>query len=112
MEYITANGTEYKCKSVATGIDCISFIMEGQDISNIEAAFKGVTELTVSGEDRAVYGSYEHLSFESATVYENKSISVTMHIQSDMEIRMAELEATQADQDEAIAELMYGGDVK
>lgn len=110
MEYITVNGTEYECESVTTGISSISFIMRGQEISDIEAVFKGVTELEVSEKDKVVYGTYEHLSFESATVYEDGNISVTMHIKDAAELRLDELEETQAEQDEAIAGLMFGGD--
>lgn len=109
MEYITAYDTEYECKKVTTGINTISFVMQGQEIASMEVAFKGITELTVSGEDKAIYGTYDHLSFESATVYEDGSIKITMHIPDAEELRLAELEATQAEQDEAIAELMFGG---
>ena len=28
MEYITANGVEYACKAVVTGVDSITFSME------------------------------------------------------------------------------------
>lgn len=69
MEFIKANGVEYACKAVVTGISSITFSMEGQAVSDIEKAFRQVTELTVAGEDKEVYGTYEHLSFESATVY-------------------------------------------
>lgn len=112
MEYITANDTEYECQTVTTGINTISFSMEGQEISRVEAAFKGVTELSVSGEDKAVYGTYENLSFESATVYGDGRICVAMHIPDLTEMRIIGLEATQAEQDEAIASLMYGGDAE
>lgn len=111
MEYITANGIEYECQTVTTGNNSIYFTMKGQAISSIEAAFKGVTELTVCGEPGGeAYGVYNHLSFESATVYEDGSIQVTMHIPDAMELRLAALEATQVEQDEAIAGLMFGGE--
>lgn len=110
MENITANGISYKCHSVTTGTTSISFTMEGQDIGDIRTAFQDVTHLTVSGEGD-VYGSYENLLFESATVYADGKITVTMHIPIEMELRLADLEATQAEQDEVIAGLMYGGEV-
>ena len=82
MEYITANGVEYACKAVVTGVGNISFSMEGQAVADIEKAFRPVTELTVSGGDGEVYGTYENLSFESATVYEDGRVMVTMHMKS------------------------------
>lgn len=110
MEYITANGVEYACKAVVTGVDSITFSMEGQAVADIETAFRPVTELTVAGEDKKIYGTYKNLSFESATVYEDGSTMVTMHIKSDTELRLENLEQTQAEQDEVLAELL-GGEV-
>ena len=110
MEFIKANGVEYACKAVVTGISSITFSMEGQAVSGIEKAFRQVTELTVAGEDKEVYGTYEHLSFESATVYGDGSTMVTMHIKLDTELRLESLEQTQAEQDEVLAELL-GGEV-
>lgn len=108
MEYITANGVEYACKAVVTGVDSVTFSMEGQAVADIEAAFRPVTELTVAGEDKKIYGTYKNLSFESATVYEDGSTMVTMHIKSDTELRLESLEQTQAEQDEVLAELLGG----
>ena len=108
MEFIKANGVEYACKAVVTGISSITFSMEGQAVSDIEKAFRQVTELTVAGEDKEVYGTYEHLSFESATVYGDGRVMVTMHIKSETELRFESLEQTQAEQDEVLAELLGG----
>ena len=110
MEYIKTNGAEYAYSSVITGIDSISFLIVHQKVADMEEAFRPVTELTVAGEDKEIYGTYEHLSFVSATVYEDGSTMVTMHIKSDTEIRLESLEQTQAEQDEVLAELL-GGEV-
>lgn len=110
MEYITANGIEYACKAVVTGVDSITFSMEGQAVADMEKTFRSVTELTVAGEDKEIYGTYKNLSFVSATVYEDGSTMVTMHIKSDTELRLESLEQTQAEQDEVLAELL-GGEV-
>lgn len=110
MEFIKTNGVEYAFSSVITGIDSISFLIMQQKVADMEAAFRPVTELTVAGEDKEIYGTYEHLSFVSATVYEDGSTMVTMHIKSDTEIRLESLEQTQAEQDEVLAELL-GGEV-
>lgn len=108
MEYIKANGAEYAYSSVITGVDSISFLIEGQAVADMEKTFRPVTELTVAGEDKEIYGTYKNLSFVSATVYEDGSTMVTMHIKSDTEIRLESLEQTQAEQDEVIAELLGG----
>lgn len=108
MEFVKVNGVEYAYSSVITGIDSISFLLMEQKVADIEKAFRPVTELTVAGEDKKIYGTYKNLSFESATVYEDGSTMVTMHIKSDTEIRLESLEQTQAEQDEVLAELLGG----
>lgn len=110
MEYITANGVEYAAKSVTTKMDGIGFTLEG-DVSEIASAFKSVTELTVSGEDKVVYGVYGNLSFSSAMVDSEGLITVFMRIKQDMEQHVETLEQSQAEQDEVIAEIMYGGEI-
>lgn len=109
MEYITAGGVEYAAKSVTTTTSQIRFVMEGQQIGEIETAFRSVTDLTVNGEDKAVYGTYSDLLFESATVSNDGSVTVVMHIQTEQEIRMKKLEDAVSDHDAAIAEI-YGGE--
>ena len=81
-------------------------MLEGQKIGDIETAFRQVTDLTVSGEDKTVYGTYANLSFESVMVTEDGSI---MHIPSAQELRIAALETAVTEHDEAIAEI-YGGE--
>ncbi len=117
MEYITANGTKYECKTVVTSTNAISFSMDGQEIETIRVAFQGVTELTVSNEPDETYGTYSGLTFESATVYSDGTIKVVMHIPSETELRLAaleeanaSLEASQAEQDELLAELLFGSE--
>lgn len=109
MEYITANGVEYAAKVVTTSTNSISFVLDGQQIGEIETAFRSVTDLTVAGEDKSVYGTYSNLSFDSAKVSENGSITVVMHIPSKEELRIAALETAVAEHDEAIAEIYGGG---
>lgn len=105
MEYIKANGIEYECQTVTTGTDSITFTMEGQAVESIHTAFKDVTELTVSGEDKKTYGIYSGLSFASAAVDADDTVSVTMLIRPDLERRLEKVEASQDIQDEAIIEL-------
>ena len=99
----------YAAKAVTTSTNSISFVLEGQKIGDIETVFREVTDLTVSGEDKTVYGTYSNLSFESVMVTEDGSITVTMHIPSTQELRIAALETAVAEHDEAIAEI-YGGE--
>ena len=98
----------YAAKAVTTSINTISFAMDGQQIGNIEASFRRETDLTVSREEKTAYGTYANLSFESAMVSEDGSITVVMHIPSKEELRIAALEEAVAEHDEAIAEI-YGG---
>ena len=108
MEFVKANGAEYACKAVVTGVDSITFSMEGQAVADMEEAFRPVTELTVADENKEVYGVYKNLSFESATAYGDETVMVTMHIKSETELRFESLEQTQAEQDEVLAELLGG----
>lgn len=105
MEYIKAGGIEYECQKVTTGTDSITFTMEGQAVESIHTAFKDVTELTVSGEDKKAYGIYSGLSFASVSVDADDTVSVTMLIRPDLERRLEKVEASQDIQDEAIVEL-------
>ena len=97
MEYITANGTEYACTKTTTSINTISFAVEGKTAEEVKTAFKQVTELTVSGENKVAYGIYNNLSYKSVTEYEDGSVEVTMHIKSDEEVRLDALEQSQAE---------------
>ena len=105
-EIITTNGVSYVAHNVTTSPKSIAFSISG-DISEIKEAFENATELTVSNEDGNVYGEYANLSFESITEYADNTIVVTMHIPSQLELAVTQLQASQNDQDEAIAEL-YG----
>ena len=105
MEYIKADNIEYECQTVTTGTDSITFTMEGQAVESIHTAFKDVTELTVSGEDKKTHGIYSGLSFASAAVDADDTVSVTMLIRPDLERRLEKVEASQDIQDEAIVEL-------
>lgn len=113
-EFVTANGNIFECTNVTTGIDSITLTMENQDADNVEPFFRDVTDLTVTfeGEEKP-HGTYKDLKFESITKYEDGSISVTMHIKSEIEKRLDKIEAEQEIQDEAIAGLgdIVGGEM-
>lgn len=105
MEYITANGTEYACQNISTGINMISFTVANGDIGALSTAFKSVTDLTVSGEDKVVYGTYSGLAFKNATVDAESSVTVSMSIATDVEKKLAELAESQEAQNAAIDDL-------
>ena len=106
MEIITVNGVAYTAQNVTTSSNSITFSMEGE-VAEIKSVFENATELTVSNEDGETYGEYTDLTFESITAYADGSIVVTMHIPSKIELALSQLQTSQAEQDEAIAEL-YG----
>lgn len=112
MEYITANGVEYAAIDVMTSMDSISFTLEDHEVSAIKNAFTTVTELTVSGEDKEVYGTYTDIKFQSITEFDNGNIRVTMHIKSEIEKRLDDLDAKHEINAGAIEELaaIVGGE--
>ena len=110
MEYIKAGGIEYECQTVTTGTESITFTMEGQEIASIHTAFKDVTELTVSGEDKTPYGIYSGLTFSSAAVDADDTVSVKMLIRTPTERSLDAIEKTQDEQDALIASILFGED--
>ena len=108
MEYITANGTKYECQSIETRTNEISFALKGE-VDTLKSVFKDVTSLTVSAEDDVTYGKYENLRYHAITEYDDGTVEITMKILTDVEIAVENLQKTQAEQDEAIAELVGGG---
>ncbi len=107
-EYVIIGEEKYKTESVNTRTDSISFVLADMKISDAVEKFSCVTELKVSGENLEPYGIYENLTFKSATVDTNGLVTVDFHIANAEEIRIANLEQTQTEQDEVIAELIGG----
>ena len=107
-EYVIVGGTSYETDFVATGTDSISFALTGIEIATAVEKFKPVTDLSVSGEDSKPYGAYSNLTFASATVDAEGLVTVVFHIAQPAELRLAALEKSQAEQDDAIAELLGG----
>lgn len=108
-EIITTGGVSYAVKNVTTGINTISFMIIGENAGDVEALFRDVSALTV-GDGESVYGEYPDVRFESLTIGADRSVTVTMHILNEMEKQMKELQISQGEQDEAIAELYGGGE--
>jgi hypothetical protein len=109
-EYVIIDGTSYQTESVSTGTDSISFALNGLEIAAAVEKFKPVTALSVSGEDLKPYGVYSNLTFTSAAVDADGLVTVVFHIATKEEVRIKKLESTQAEQDIAISELMFGGE--
>ena len=107
-EYVTINGENYKTESVVTGVDTIRFTLPAMEIAEAVEKFKSVTDLSISGKDLKPYGVYSNLTFNSSTVDADGLVTVVFHVATAEEIRIKNLESTQAEQDIAISKLMFG----
>lgn len=109
-EYVIIGKENYETESVVTGVDTIRFTLPDMEIAEAVEKFKSVTDLSISGKDLKPYGVYSNLTFTSATVDADGLVTVVFHIAAQEEIRVKNLEETQAEQDVAISELMFGGE--
>ncbi len=107
-EIITVGSEKYTATNVETGLNAISFILPDLTGGEAKAAFKNAKSLTV-GDEETAYGEYPDVEFVSITIGEDESVMVTMHILTKTEKQIRELQVSQSEQDEAIAELLYGG---
>lgn len=117
-EIITAGGIDYTVQNLCTGLNTISFVVQ-MTVDEAESAFKNVTALSVKSEkseDEEAYGEYPNVVYASVMKDAGGSVTITMRIPTQMEQQIADLQKaqaatdkSQADQDEVIAELMYGG---
>lgn len=108
-EIITVGGTNYTTTKVSTGMDAISFTISGMTADEAYEIFKNATSLEVGEAEGAAYGLYPDVKFDQLTIYADESITVTMRIPTETEKQISALQISQAEQDEAIAELLYGG---
>lgn len=109
MEIIKANGVNYNTINVSTSANSIIFTIADGDIVSLKNIFKKVTTLSVVDSDTPdeIYGEYNNLSFEFISEDAEGNVTIVMHIPTALELAVAQLQSSQADQDEAIAEL-YG----
>lgn len=107
-EFITIGDKSFVTNKTQTTIDTISFTLECTTVEVVEAVFKKAQSLTV-GTDKEVYGEYPDVEFQSMTIGAEGEITVTMHILSKSEKQIRDLQTSQAEQDEAIAQMLYGG---
>lgn len=109
MEIIKANGVNYNTIDVSTSANSITFIIADGNIVSLKNIFKEVTTLSVADSEMPdeIYGEYNNLSFEFISEDAEGNVTIVMHIPTALELAVAQLQSSQADQDEAIAEL-YG----
>ena len=117
-EIITANGVKYTVQNLITTQNAISFMVQGLTTDEAETAFRSVESLTVGANEETVYGEYPNVIYESVTKNADDEITITMHIPTKIELQIAELQESQeeiqisqAEQDEAIATMMFGGEL-
>lgn len=108
-EIITVNGVAYAAQNVTTGANSISFTLTELTAEEAETVFRDCEALTV-GTEEEVYGNYPNVTFESIAKDVDENVTVTMHILTKEEMQIKELQVSQAEQDEAIAVLMFGGE--
>lgn len=108
-EYVTINGKNYEVDAVSSGVGTLKFAIKSMPIADVVTEFSDATELSVSEDGMTPYGIYKDISFLSSTVYSDGAVTVTFRIASTTESRIANLEATQVEQDIAISELVFGG---
>ena len=112
MEIITANSVKYDTMNILTSANSISFTIANGNITALKDVFKSVSTLSVSDSDTpdVIYGEYENLIFNSISEDIDGNVTIIMRIPTALELAVSELQSSQADQDEAIAEL-YGMEV-
>lgn len=107
-EIITVCGKKYTATTI-TGLNTISFTLSDLTADEVETVFKSVESLTVSDDQNNVYGEYPNVVYKSVTKDADGNVSVSMSILAQEQVQIKELQTSQAEQDEAIAELLYGG---
>lgn len=110
-EYVMTGKESLKTESVLTGTNSISLAVPDMPIADAVEKFSDVKELGISGADLQPYGVYENLTFASATIDAEGIVTVVFHIATPEEIRLANLEQTQFEQDAVLAELIGGGEM-
>lgn len=108
-EIISVGGVEYPATNVTTGLDTISFGISDLTANETEMAFKNAESLTVSDGTGKTYGEYPDIRFEALTLRADGSVTVSMHILTETEKQIKELQRATAEHDEVLAAMMFGG---
>ena len=123
-QYVIINGNEYECTATSS-LDYLFFTFTDKTVDEVKSIFTDITSLQIAGEDKKVYGTYENLKFvsveetfgdeltgnEDGTSTATKKVIAKMYIKSQMEVDIDNLKTTQNEQDEILAELVYGTEV-
>lgn len=108
-EIITVGSEKYTATKVETGINTISFTFPDLTADEAETAFKNVEFLTVGDVQDNVYGEYPNVVYKLVTKDADGNVSVSMNILTQEQVQIKELQISQGEQDEVIAEMLYGG---
>lgn len=119
-QYVIINGTEYECKATSE-LHYLFFTFSDKTVDEVKDIFTRVTSLQITGDDKIVYGTYENLKFVSVEetfgeFVENSDETSTLetfviaklYIKSQTEVDIDNLKISQNEQDEILAELVYG----
>lgn len=119
-QYVIINGTEYECKATSE-LHYLFFTFSDKTVDEVKDIFTGVTSLQIAGDDKIVYGTYENLKFVSVEetfgeFVENSDetstletfVTAKLYIKSQTEVDIDNLKISQNEQDEILAELVYG----
>ena len=117
-QFVIINGTEYECKT-SSELHYLLFSFTDKTVDEVKNIFTDVTSLMIAGEDKVVYGTYENLKLVSVeeVLYDptdesndstTSSVVAKLYIKSQMEVDIENLKVTQNEQDEILAELVYG----
>ena len=117
-QFVIINGTEYECKA-SSELHYLLFSFTDKTVDEVKNIFTDVTSLMIAGEDKVVHGTYENLKLVSvAEEFNNQesddsvinaiTVVAKMYIKTQMEVDVDNLKVTQSEQDELIAELLYG----
>ena len=119
-QYVIINGTEYECKATSE-LHYLFFTFSDKTVDEVKDIFTGVTSLQITGDDKIVCGTYENLKFVSVEetfgeFVENSDETSTLetfviaklYIKSKTEVDIDNLKISQNEQDEILAELVYG----
>ena len=94
----------------ASGQNQVTFEVTGIGADELSAIMLKQTEFTLRKDDGTVVEEYKHMAFVSASSIPDEEgndtlVVVTFRKKTEIEIRVDALEASQSDQDDAIAEI-------
>lgn len=108
--YVIVAGKQYKTGLAYEMAGSLSFNVYDMTVEQAANAFSAVKEFDVLDSDcKTVKGMYGNMSFRSASVDATGTVTVCMALEDDASERLAVLEKAQAEQEEALVSLLYGG---